>query len=329
MSGPAGEEGAAARARHEAADWFARMRAGASAAELAAFEAWRADALNGETYDRLARQWEQSRFLANSNVGRGRDLSRARVWHRQPIVRVAAVAALLLLVVSTGLLLRPGMRPDPAAAPVTYAGEADAIRTVALADGSRVTLDRNSAIRVAYGAAGRVVELLKGRARFDVAHDAARPFQVRADGGTVIAHGTIFDVELRPALVRVVLLRGSVEVRADPAVASGSGQGRMLKPGQTLVYAHGKAPSPPVAADPADTSWSNAMLSFEATPLREAVARFNRRNGTRLVLGSTQIGDLRITGAFAASDPLGFARSAAAMFQLELHRQPDASVLLQ
>ncbi len=328
MTGSAGEEGATARARQEAADWFARLRAGASETELAAFEAWRADALNGETYDRLARQWDQSRFLANTRLGRGRDLSRASVWYRQPMVRAAAVAALVVLIVGGGLWLHGGMRSDPAAAPVAYAGKADAVRAIALADGSRVTLDRNSAVRVAYSASERRIELLKGRARFEVAHDPARPFLVRADGGAVVAHGTIFDVELQPTLVRVVLLRGSVEVRADPTVAKGAAS-RMLMPGQALVYGHGKAPSPPVAADPADTSWPDAMLSFDATPLREAIARFNRRNDTKLVLGSARIGDLRVTGAFAAGDPAGFAKSAATMFQLELHPQPDASIVLQ
>ncbi|MBA4760911.1 FecR family protein [Sphingomonas sp.] len=327
MTVPAGEDQATARARQEAADWFARLRAGASEAELAAFAAWRADALNSETYDRLARQWEQFSFLANTSLGRGRDLSRASVWHRQPIVRVAAVAALLVLIVGSGLLLRVGMQPDPAAAPVAYASNADAVRTVTLADGSRVTLDRGSAVRVAYSASQRQLELLKGRARFDVAHDSARPFAVRADGGTVIAHGTIFDVALRPGLVRVVLLRGSVEVRPDPVIARGA-PGRMLVPGQASVYAPGKAPSPPVAADPADTAWPGAMLSFEATPLREAVAGFNRRNAVKLALGSDRIGNLRITGAFAADDPAGFAEAAAAMFQLDLRRQPDASLAL-
>lgn len=329
MTGPAGEDGDAGRARQEAADWLARLQAGASEAELAAFEVWRANVLNGETYDRLARQWEQSKFLANTSVGRGRDLGRARAWHRQPAARAAAIAALLVLIVGGTLLLRVGMRPETAAAPVAYAGKADAVRTVTLEDGSRVTLDRNSSVRVAYGATERVVELLKGRARFDVAHDAARPFMVRADGGTVFAHGTIFDVELRPALVRVVLLRGSVEVRADPAVANSSGPGRMLAPGQAVVYAHGKAPSPPVAADPADTAWPDAMLSFDGTPLREAVAGFNRRNPVKLVLGSDRVGDLRITGAFAADDPVGFGQAAATMFRLDLRHQPDATISLQ
>ena len=101
MTAPVGEEGGAARVRQEAADWFARLRADPDEADLAAFQTWRAaDTLNGETYDRLERQWEQSKFLANTALGRGRDLGRARAWHRQPIARAAAVAAMLVTAVS-------------------------------------------------------------------------------------------------------------------------------------------------------------------------------------------------------------------------------------
>jgi len=324
MTMPAGEVGDAARARQEAADWFARLRVEPCEADLAAFRAWRAaHTLNGETYDRLARQWEQSKFLANTSLGRGRDLRRARASHRQPAARAAAVAAILLVIVASTLLLRPGVRSSPAAA-IEIAGKGDAVRTTTLADGSRITLDRNSLLRVSFSASERHIELLKGRVRFDVAHDLARPFVVIADGGSVVAHGTIFDVELQPSRVRVVLLRGSVEVRGDAAAAVGPSRARMLAPGQALVVVRGKAPSPPVAADPADTNWASPMLSFDGTPLRDAVAGFNNRNGVKLALGSGPAGNLRVTGAFAADDPAGFAEAAAAMFGLDVRREkPD------
>ncbi|MES1973359.1 MAG: FecR domain-containing protein [Pseudomonadota bacterium] len=326
MTGPTGEDGDAGRVRQEAADWFSRLRAGPSDAELASFETWRAaDALNGETYDRLARQWEQSKFLANTSLGRGRDLDRARAWHRHPSVRYAAVAAILVLIVGATLLLRPGTRPAPA---IAYASKGDAIRTVTLEDGSRIILDRNSALQVSYTPSERHLDLVRGRARFDVAHDAARPFVVIADGGSVLAHGTVFDVELRPTLVRVVLLRGSVEVRGASPV-TGNARGRMLVPGQAVIFQHGRTPSAPVAADPAEANWPSAMLSFDGTPLREAVAGFNRRNATKLMLGSDKIGELRITGAFAADDPVGFGQAAATMFGLDLRHRPDATISLQ
>ena len=327
MTGPA-REGKADRARQEAADWFARLRADPDEGERAAFEAWRArDPLNGEAYDRLFRKWEQSRFLANIGLGKGRDLSRARAWHRHPSVRYAAVAATLVLVLcGTLLLLRPTAPPTT---PFDYASRGDGIRRLSLADGSRVTLDRDSALRVTYSASERRLDLLKGRARFDVALDAARPFVVGADGGVVVAHGTVFDVALRPTLVRVVLLRGSVEVRGDGTAPGGRASSRMLAAGQAVTLRHGKLPSPPMPADPAEARWPEGMVSFNGTPLRDAVAGFNRRNAVKLALASERIGDLPVTGAFAADDPGGFARAAGEMFRLEVHRGPGGAVMLQ
>ena len=48
--------------------------------------------------------------------------------------------------------------------------------TVTLADGTRVTLDGATRLEVRLGARRRQVELVRGEAFFDVAHDAARPF---------------------------------------------------------------------------------------------------------------------------------------------------------
>ena len=49
-------------------------------------------------------------------------------------------------------------------------------------------------------------ELLSGQARFDVAHDAARPFSVHAGGQTVVATGTAFNVDLLGPQVLVTLI---------------------------------------------------------------------------------------------------------------------------
>ena len=67
-------------------------------------------------------------------------------------------------------------------------------RALVLQDGSQVTLDTSSSIRVEESDSRRVVRLLAGRARFQVARDPARPFIVRAGGQQVIALGTVFTV---------------------------------------------------------------------------------------------------------------------------------------
>src|SRR3546814_3966246 len=68
-------------------------------------------------------------------------------------------------------------------------------RVVTLADGSTVSLDAASEVRVAYSERARELALVRGQARFDVAHDPRRPFAVQARDQRVVATGTAFNVD--------------------------------------------------------------------------------------------------------------------------------------
>src|SRR5690606_23800307 len=77
-----------------------------------------------------------------------------------------------------------------------------------LSDGTTVILDADSSLREQFTQTERRVELTRGRAFFDVAKDAARPFSVVAGEHVVLALGTAFDVELKPSATEVTLVRG-------------------------------------------------------------------------------------------------------------------------
>jgi transmembrane sensor len=328
MTAPETEGGEGGRARREAAMWFARLRADPEEQEIAAFEAWRTqDPANGDAYERLARQWDQSKFLANTEVGKARNLDGARAWHRVPSIRYAALAATLAVAVCGGVFVsQPTIIPSSS---ISYASRADELRRLSLEDGSRITLDRDSALRVSFSAGERRVDMVRGRARFEIAEDAARKFLVAADDAVIVARETVFDVRLQPDRVRVVLLRGSVEVCGGSLAKVGGGRGRVLAAGQALTIPHGREPLQSTPADPAELRWFNGIMSFSSTPLREVVAGFNRRNTVKLALGSGRIGDLRVTGGFAADDPAGFADAAAALFKLEVSRGSNGVLVLQ
>jgi transmembrane sensor len=309
--------------RRAAADWFARLRSGPlSAADQAALDAWRnSDPAHGETLDRLLRQWEQSRFLARGALASGRDLGRARVWHRRPSARVAAVAALLMIVIGGGLQLRREVDP----APLGYSAGKSSDRAVVLADGSKLILGPGSEVRVAYSPTLRRVDLLAGRARFDVVQDARRPFTVFADGGSVRAIGTVFEVELASTLVRVRLLQGRVEVRANALRAPDKAQ--RLSAGEAIGFARGQL-VPIASAAQSHTELPNGMLSFNDAPLASVIEQFNRHAHPGIELGSERIARLRVTGAYRVTDSHAFARAAAAMFGLELRHDPSGAISL-
>lgn len=317
--------------RAEAVAWLARLRAPDSADHHESFEAWYAtDPRHADIYDDVLANWDSMAFAGRTPAAEaiGPQASRAAV-SRRPAIAFAAVAAVVLIVLtSIGLLRLGGARPGPVDS-TEIASQLGEIRTVTLSDGSRVTLDTDSVLSVAYSAGQRRLSLGHGRVRFDVAHDPTRPFVVQADGGTIIAHGTLFDVDLRGHRLTVSLLRGSVEVRKTATgVHAKAGNGQMLRPGERLAFAPRVPIASPVPLRGADTRWPSGMLSFEDMPLAEVVAAANRYNSDPIILADPALGTLRFTGTFSATAPNDLARMLAATFHLELARDDRGGIIL-
>ncbi|MDH7976001.1 FecR domain-containing protein, partial [Sphingomonas sp. AR_OL41] len=236
-------DGAAEALRREAADWFARMHGPDAERARLDFERWRAaDPTHRAAYARLDREWDFARGLRNTALGRARQLPRRRglagMWGRPRYVLAGAALCLAAIVAGVGW---HRARPfDPAVA-ATLASGVGQIRTLRLPDGSRVTLDTDSAVMLAFDDTRRVVRLMRGRARFDVLHDPARPFVVEAVDRSVVATGTLFDVALWRGDLRVSLLRGAVDVRRGTAPRSLSGVVAHLGAGQSCALGPGAA----------------------------------------------------------------------------------------
>ncbi|MEJ1961315.1 MAG: FecR domain-containing protein [Gammaproteobacteria bacterium] len=71
-------------------------------------------------------------------------------------------------------------------------------------DGSAITLNTDSQLRVALTEAERRVDLKQGEAFFEVAKDSTRPFVVEAGRKRVVAVGTKFSVRRDGDFVEVV-----------------------------------------------------------------------------------------------------------------------------
>ncbi len=102
----------------------------------------------------------------------------------------------------------------------SYSTEIGATRAVPLPEGSTVTLNTASQIRVDLRDAQRTIELERGEAYFEVARDEHRPFVVVAGKNRITALGTAFSVRRSSADdVRVTVAKGRVSVVIDSAVA--------------------------------------------------------------------------------------------------------------
>lgn len=188
-------------------------------------------------------------------------------------------------------------------------------RVVRLADGSRLTLDRGALVRDVSSAAERRLVLIRGRARFDVAHDTRRPFVVDARKGRIIAHGTLFDVSVEDRTIRVALLRGVVEVRRRDERGLSPDRPRFLRPGEQIIVGADRV-AEPSPADAQMLGWPDTMISFDDVPLSRAIEIFNQSSTRKIELAGAGVAGRPLSGAFHRGDPEGFAQAVAVSLDL-------------
>lgn len=310
------------QAEHAAVAWITRRDAGDwTSADAAAFEAWLAASLHHRAaYYRLHAAWVAAGRLAALQP------ARSPVQSRRPGLRglftrgpVALAASLLLALAGFALY---GQREGSTQEFSTGVG---GLQTVKLAEGSEVTLNTDSAIRVQLRAGERRVQLLRGEAFFQVAKDPRRPFVVQAEAVQVVAVGTAFSVQRADARTQVLVSEGLVRVDlGQPGTLPASlPAGSMLRAAadgaRTLAL--------PQAEIEQLLSWRSGLLVFRDTPLVEAVAQFNRYNSRKMVLAVPEIGELRIGGVFRATDQEVFLRLLETGFPVRAESQQDRLVL--
>lgn len=280
--------------REVAAEWAVLLAdAPLDDAQRQALEQWlQADARHAEALALAQRTWaalgrlpagsvapRRAAPVASVAVPRGRRHARLRRW--------GAAACLALLLGGLGLgqgerLLLPLLADQR-----TAVGE---VHSLTLADGSEVTLDSASAIRLDYSSGQRRVELLAGAAIFQVAPQADRPFVVVAAGGSVQALGTRFLVQREADETLVGVLEHAVQV-------STAGQQRRLEEGHSLRYdaqgLHDNALDLPRA-----TSWQRGLLIFDRQPLGQVIEQLNRYRPGHIFIGDDALAQREVSGVF-------------------------------
>ncbi len=309
--------------------WLARMgRPGVGARDQAALLAW----LEADP-DRLG-QYEQTkadqaameglRGVFALEASRLRRAERASAPRRMVLAGGLAVAA-----VAAAVVLTPMLRG--AAAGRLYESEPGRIVDVTLDDGSRITLDAGSAIRVALDDDVRRVTLERGAVYFEVAHDPSHPFQVGVADRRVIVTGTRFVTALTGDGAEISLLQGEVVVgRRDAADKDALRGGLALRPGERAVFRPGEPAIRKAAADvETATAWRRRRLVFQDAPLSTVIAAAARYSDTPLVADDPELARIRITTVLPLEGEGSLADRMAALLPIWTERAPDGRVLIR
>jgi transmembrane sensor len=190
-------------------------------------------------------------------------------------------------------------------------------RSVLLADGSRVTLNTASTIEVDLHKGRRRVRLVQGEALFEVAHDTARPFEVRAGNAVIGDVGTQFNVDMRSNGTTVTVVEGQVAVNSSRPGQGGAqtahrdpesmSAGLILGANDRIVITPVGLGAPQHGVNvTAAVAWMQRQLMFARRPLGEVAEEFNRYNRDRIDIDSAELKRREITGVFEAKDPASF-----------------------
>jgi transmembrane sensor len=220
----------------------------------------------------------------------------------------AASAALAAFFLLRGPMIEPSVTVHK-----TELGEQ---RSIALNDGSIVTLNTLSEATVTFDDHTRRVTLIAGEAMFDVVQDQERHFLVETDLISLRVIGTRFSVYRTPQSVRVAVIDGTVSARA----VRGPGADTVLHQGEGAeIDELGRISRVESLSVEKAVAWTERRLIFDNAPLADVVSEFNRYNRLPLVIEDDELANRQITTVFNAHDVsalIGF-----------LQLQPDIDVL--
>jgi transmembrane sensor len=344
----------ASTASREAAAWFARLRADdVSGDDRAAFQQWlSASADHQQAYAGLERFWSQAGQFANDPALAAAVRETRAALHPAPVPMRRrrhtsgwlAAAASIAVVTASVVWAYPWLMGNRTL--TTAVGEQ---RAVVLADGSRVTLNTDSRLRIRYGDARRTLTLERGQAYFQVAKEH-RPFEVVTRRGVVRALGTAFDVFSGDGRFVVTVVEGSVVVSDQPTEARHAPEdvmaGTPAKPsgGQVLrareQLAVTDTPTAPatalasiakVEAAPVErsTAWLRGKLIFDNEPLAAAVAEINRYATRPIRIADPALQDLRLSGVFRVGEVGDFVNAVSSYFSLTIDVGADGGYVLR
>ena len=306
----------------EAATWAVRRNAGLDAEGRARLQAWlAADPRHAAALDALTATLQGVQQMPADAAARlraglpQRSVTRPSVpsgptrWlpRLRPLLPQAMAAMVALAVAGTawfGWWLQPTF--DQAYA--TARGQQIRVTLPdAAVGGSTLQLDTSTQLQARLYRDRREVRLGAGQAMFAVHSDPARPFQVLAGALRVTVVGTRFSIRhtdsgvdagrtvvaVEEGLVRVQRLADANQQPPAAEVTLGAGQVLAIG-GKDDPYAGTVSSIAPQAVAP----WRSGRISFNQTPLAQALAEFERYGNTGLVVHDPAVAAMTVGGSY-------------------------------
>lgn len=308
-----------------AAYWFTREHGGLmTPQERCVFEAWRqADSRHEQAYREMMQVWgvaEATPEAAFEAILQRRPERASALVSRRRIVGLGAAGA--CGVAAAVVLMGPQRWLHAPVFSDQYRTRRGERRAFPLPDGSTLTLNTDTMVRVRFYESERLVWLEQGEAFFSVSPEPGRPFLVEAGPATVTVTGTAFSVLRDPDnQVAVAVESGSVEVMGGRWWHR---QVRHLTAAQAVRVASTAATSEVFAINPgAVMAWRQGKVIFDGAPLEGIVAEMNRYRVQPVTVKTSSLRQLRVAGVFSTDDPDAFLAILPTLVPVTVLQLPD------
>lgn len=176
-------------------------------------------------------------------------------------------------------------------------------RTFDLTDGSRVTLNTDSELTVAFTDDERHIELHSGEAFFQVTPDKHRPFTVEAGMAEATVVGTAFNVYRQDQSTSITVTEGVVRVTEIIAGDAQRAVSNLVQANQHVIAtsagleANSEVDTRPLLA------WRQWELVANDMRLYDLAMELERYDERRILFGDRSIASMRVSGVFPLDQP--------------------------
>lgn len=207
-------------------------------------------------------------------------------------LRYYAIAASVVVLIGVSLYFAFFFSPSPKN---ILAQSGDVVKEIMLADGSNISLNRNSVLEYPQTFTGNKRSVkLNGEAFFSVAHDSSKPFVVETDKFIVTVLGTAFYISAfdnKPQ--QVVVESGRVKCENNL-----TGEVVILNAGEKYIYGQNTQEPMPATQDDMNTyAWKTARLVFVDKKMSDIAETLNQTYGCQITLNG-QINNCILTVNF-------------------------------
>lgn len=327
-----------------ACDWIAKIDRQLNEQESADLKTWLAESkAHYQTFIEVAKMWDKMDDLSRLSSLFPQTEYKTPMRSNKPSHYWLTAASVCFAAILGWLLVFSPMQSNNdyiLAFSQHYQTRVGQNNTIALPDGSKLTLNTNTFVQVRYSQYGRIIDLQRGEIHIEVAHDKERPLSVLAGGKVIQAVGTAFSVQMDVEKVELIVTDGKVVVAPKPEKADD----KTLKqlPKKSLAVAKGqkveldpsnKAVEKVVAIEPieiaSNLSWRSGNLIFRGESLEQAMAEISRYTETKFIInGNDQLKQTKVAGVFKTGDVNGLLSVLESNFAIQYQKQADGSIVL-